>query len=79
MNALFSFLASQNGRITRAVAGIVLIVIGLLVGGTVGWIIVIVGLVPLLAGLLDFCVLAPLFGLPFRGPDLRSDLERKAK
>jgi hypothetical protein len=37
-----------------------------------------VGLVPLLAGLFDRCVFAPLFGLPFAGPELRKSLQRRA-
>ena len=77
MNAVFSFLASQNGRYARIGAGIVLIIVGLLVGDTAGWIIVVIGLVPLLAGLFDVCVFAPLFGLPLSGPDLREHLTRK--
>ncbi len=77
MNDLFRFLASFNGRIARAAAGVVLIIVGLLIGGTVGWIVVIIGLVPLVAGVLDVCVFAPLFRLPFRGVDLRAALEKK--
>jgi hypothetical protein len=61
------------------VAGIVLIVVGLFVTqGALRWILVIVGLVPLLAGLFDRCVFAPLFGLPFVGPELRKSLQRRA-
>lgn len=71
MDGLIQFLASQNGRVLRALAGIVLIVIGYLVGDTAGWIIGIIGLVPLAAGIFDFCVLAPLFGRPFWGRDIR--------
>jgi hypothetical protein len=75
MNGLFSFLASSAGRAVRAIAGLALIAIGLAaVQGTVGWILTIVGLVPLAAGLFDFCVFAPLFGLPFVGPQLRERL-----
>jgi hypothetical protein len=75
MNALFSFLASSAGRIVRIVAGVVLIVVGIwLVQGTWGWILAIIGLVPLLAGLFDRCVFAPLAGLPFGGADLRRRL-----
>jgi hypothetical protein len=66
------FMASPAGRITRIVAGILLIVIGLLVGDTVGIIIALVGLIPLLAGVFDVCVLAPLFGDPFSGEGIRS-------
>lgn len=76
MNAVFQFLASPAGRVIRAVAGLVLIVVGIvLVKGAGGWILAIVGLVPLAAGLFDRCVFAPLFGLPFVGPSLRQKLE----
>jgi hypothetical protein len=76
MKAVFRFLASSTGRVVRAMAGLVLIVVGLaVVTGVIGWILAIVGLVPLLAGLFDRCVFAPLFGLPFAGPRLRDTLE----
>jgi hypothetical protein len=77
MNALFRFLASPAGRITRIVAGVALILIGLLVlEGPGGWILAIVGLLPLGAGLLDRCVFAPIFGLPFAGPSLRQAVQQ---
>jgi uncharacterized membrane protein HdeD (DUF308 family) len=77
MKALFRFLASTAGRIVRAVAGIVLIVVGLaLVKGTGGWILAIVGLLPLAAGVFDRCLFAPLFGLPFVGSRLRKAVEK---
>jgi hypothetical protein len=73
MNPFVKFMASPSGRITRIVAGIVLVVLGLLVMHGVGGIIVaIVGLVPLVAGLFDFCVFAPLFGAPMSGPKIRA-------
>ena len=76
MKGIFRFLASSAGRVVRAVAGLALIVVGIaVVGGVVGWILVIVGLVPLAAGVFDRCVFAPLFGLPFAGPSLRQKLE----
>ena len=72
MTGFFRFLASPTGRIVRSVAGLGLVLVGLLVlEGLGGWILAIVGLVPLLAGLFDRCVFAPLFGLPFVGPRLR--------
>ena len=79
MNAFFSFIASPAGRVIRIVAGLALILIGLLaVGGIWGWILAIVGLVPLFAGIFDRCVFAPLFGLPFVGPRLRQALQGPA-
>lgn len=80
MNAFFRFLASPTGRVTRIIAGLALILIGLLVlKGIGGWILAIVGLVPLAAGLFDRCVFAPLFGLPFVGPRLREALQDAGK
>ena len=71
----FRFIASRAGRWTRIVAGLALIAIGLAwVHGVGGWVLAVVGLVPLLAGLFDLCVFAPLFGLPFTGPCLRRAL-----
>jgi hypothetical protein len=77
MNAFFGFIASPAGRVIRIIAGLALILIGLLVVGDLwGWVLAIVGLVPLFAGLFDRCVFAPLFGLPFVGPRLREALQR---
>ena len=73
MNPFVKFMASTTGRIVRIVAGVVLIVLGLLVmHGIAGIIVAIVGLVPLLAGIFDFCVFAPLFGAPLSGPKIRA-------
>ena len=73
MNPFVKFMSSTAGRITRIVAGIALIALGLLVVQGVGGIILaIVGLLPLVAGLFDFCVFAPLFRAPFSGKRIRS-------
>jgi hypothetical protein len=74
MNPFISFMASPAGRITRIVAGLVLIALGFFVvnNTVVGIILIVVGLVPLLAGIFDFCVFAPLFGNPFSGKKIRA-------
>jgi hypothetical protein len=73
MNPFVKFMASPVGRITRIIAGIVLIALGLLVvHGVGGAIIIVVGLLPLVAGLFDFCVFAPLFGAPLSGKQIRT-------
>jgi hypothetical protein len=78
MNALFGFLGSTAGRVTRAVAGVILIVVGLvLIKNVGGWIVAIIGLVPLAAGVFDLCVFAPLFKLPFNGAKLRDATRSK--
>lgn len=72
MNPLIKFLASTSGRLVRIVAGAALIAWGLMgLGGTTGVIVAVVGAVPLLAGVFDFCVFAPLFGAPLSGPKIR--------
>jgi hypothetical protein len=66
------FMSSLAGRLIRIVAGIVLIIVGLaVVHGTGGIILAVVGLVPLVAGLFNFCVFAPLFGGPFWPKDIK--------
>ena len=74
MNPIVKFLASSTGRITRIVVGIVLMALGFFVveDMVVGAILMVVGLIPLLAGLFDFCLLAPLFGLPMSGRKIRA-------
>jgi hypothetical protein len=66
------FMSSLAGRIIRILAGIVLIIVGLaVVHGTGGIILAIVGLIPLLAGMANVCVFAPLFGGPFSAKDIK--------
>jgi hypothetical protein len=73
MNPFVTFMSSTTGRIVRIVAGAALIAWGLLgLGGTAGIVVAVVGAVPLLAGLFDFCVFAPLFGAPMSGPKVRA-------
>jgi sulfite exporter TauE/SafE len=62
-----TWMASSRGRVARIVAGLVLIAIGLYLQNTWGIAIAIVGLAPLLAGVLNVCLFAPLFGGPFNG------------
>jgi hypothetical protein len=73
MNPFITFMASTTGRIVRIAAGLALIAWGLLgLGGATGIIVAVVGALPLLAGLFDFCVFAPLFGCPLSGPKIRA-------
>ena len=73
MNPVITFLASGTGRIVRVVAGIILVAWGWYgLAGVTGIIVAIIGLVPLVAGIFDFCVFAPLFGAPLSGPKIRA-------
>lgn len=69
---MISFLASGTGRLTRIVAGLILIALGWWMHSTTGTVIAVIGLIPLLAGLFDICLFAPLFGLPLSGKQIRS-------
>ena len=65
-------MSSTTGRLIRITAGIIFILLGLMiVKGTGGIILAVVGLAPLIAGLFNFCLFAPLFGGPFLGKDIR--------
>jgi hypothetical protein len=63
--SLITFMSSTTGRLVRAFAGVALIVVGLVLGG--GWIALsVIGLIPLAAGALNVCLLAPLLGQPLK-------------
>ncbi len=73
---ILRFLGSQPGRIVRIAAGVALIISGFVMGGA--WrVLMVVGLLPLIAGVFDLCVLGPLFRLPLVGPRFRRAMEAR--
>jgi hypothetical protein len=66
------FMASTAGRLLRIVAGIALVIVGLMMQSTGGYILAVVGLLPLAAGVFDWCIFAPLFRMPFTGKAIRA-------
>jgi hypothetical protein len=67
---MLKFMSSAFGRFARIVVGIVLVIVGIALGS--GWLVLsLVGLVALLAGALDVCLFAPLFGQPLKGKAIR--------
>lgn len=66
------FMASGAGRLMRIVAGIALIVVGLVIGGTLGWILFGVGFVPLAAGVFDMCLITGLLSRVWTGKGVRA-------
>jgi hypothetical protein len=60
-------MSKPAGRILRIVAGLILIGVGLYFQGVWGYVVVAVGVVPVLAGVFNFCLIAPILGAPFRG------------
>lgn len=66
------FINSPAGRVTRIVAGLALLVWGYTLRAEVaGKVLVVVGLIPLVAGSLDWCLISALLGGPIRGAVLR--------
>jgi len=66
--AFTSFMSSTAGRALRIIAGLALILIGLVViGGTGGIVLAVVGLVPLGAGVANVCLFGPLLGADLHG------------
>jgi hypothetical protein len=61
------FMATPLGRGIRIVAGLAIIVTGLAQKSAVGYILAVVGLVPLLAGVFNVCSIAPVLKAPFSG------------
>ena len=73
---LLKFLGSTAGRWTRGIAGAVLAIVGFALSGAWLWLGAI-GLVVFAAGLFDFCLFAPLGGLPFNGKAFRAKADVK--
>ncbi len=68
------------GRGLRIVAGLVLIGIGAFRNpNDINWMLIIIGMIPLAAGLFDFCLIAPLFGYYFSGPKTRNAVNTPPK
>ena len=62
--AFINFMNSAAGRAIRIIAGLALILIGLIaIGGTGGIIVAVIGLVPLGAGAANVCIVGKLFGV----------------
>ncbi|HKD16798.1 MAG TPA: DUF2892 domain-containing protein [Thermoanaerobaculia bacterium] len=67
--AFAKFMASPVGRGGRMVLGVVLMIWGFSRGTTLGTVVGILGIVPFVAGAMNWCLLAKLLGAPFKGSD----------
>ena len=61
------FINSAAGRGLRIIAGLALIGAGYSMGGTAGAVLMVVGLVPLAAGIFNLCLISALLGGPLSG------------
>ena len=73
MNPFTRFINSTLGRIVRLVGGVAMIAAGIAaIQGVPGLVVAAIGLVPLAAGALDFCLMAPIFRIPWSGSKIRA-------
>lgn len=68
---LAKFMASGAGRGLRIVVGAGLVWWGLGLNSTGGSIAIAIGVVAILAGVLNFCLIGPVIGAPFWGKDAK--------
>lgn len=64
------WMSSPLGRLARILFGLVLILMGLSVQTGMGFFVAAVGLLPIVAGVMNLCLFAPFFGGPLFGSDL---------
>lgn len=62
-----TWMSKPAGRILRVVAGLILIGVGLYFQSFWGYVVAVVGVIPVVAGVFNFCLIAPVLGAPFRG------------
>ena len=75
MRHVISFMLSTSGRLLRVVLGGALIVYGLFFAGSIlGYILAVVGVIPVVTGAIDTCGLAGLAGLSCSGTQARARL-----
>lgn len=67
---LARFMATPAGRGIRILFGLVLIWFGVAMDKPAGYVLEVLGLIPIIAGVLNLCLLAPLLGAPLRGRDV---------
>jgi len=73
MNLFVKFMGSTAGRAIRVFAGTGLIAYGLMgVGGSNGYILAGIGVLPILTGLFNICIIGPLLGEPLSGAKARA-------
>ena len=68
MDALISFLQSPSGRMLRVILGLGVIVVGILfLQGMAGFLVAVIGLIPICTAHSGVCVIGPFFGYTFEG------------
>lgn len=80
MKGLIKFMTGTMGRLTRIALGLVLIVWGVYYSNiTPNWIFIIIGIIPLAAGIFNFCLIAPIFGYSFNSDKAKNQIDTTSK
>lgn len=75
MKSFVKFMVGGRGRALRIIAGLLLIGIGAFLLPEENWVLIVIGIIPLVAGLFDFCLLAPLMGYYLSGKKTRNKID----
>ena len=68
MDSCILFLLSPPGRMLRVALGLVVVAVGVFfMQGTAGFVVAVIGLIPIFAALAGVCFLRPLFGYILEG------------
>ena len=68
IDSVILLLMSTPGKMLRVVLGLVVIGVGILIiQGTAGFVVAVIGLIPIFAAFAGICLIAPLFGYTFEG------------
>ena len=74
MKTFLKIVSSNTARFVKALVGLYLLILGVMYPTDYGLALAFGGAAFLLSGIMDFCVIAPLFGYPFLGQELRAKL-----
>ena len=72
------FMASTVGRVLRGIIGVALIVGGVAIGGVSAWVLGVLGIVLVAAGVFDFCVITGVIDNVWSGGEVRARARRSA-
>lgn len=64
--AFVAWMSTPAGRTLRVLGGLILIGGGLYFQGLWGYVAAVIGVVPVVAGVFNFCLVGPVLGAPFR-------------
>lgn len=77
MKSFLKIVSSNTARFIKSLVGLYFLILGVMYPTDYGLALAFGGAAFLLSGIMDFCIIAPIFGYPFLGPELREKLSGK--